>query len=170
MQKIKTQRTADCVVGGFRYLEKKPLVGSLLLGLYNNEGLLDHHFVYSFGRTLCPDQETRKAHQAPWIHRKSSRWAEPLEHKAFSRMAAARSQTGLRSPIRSLHRRPLPPRNKISALAHRKIAKGLHHATGASRKSLSPRFAVKGETEWHDTEKEHKKASSEPCTSENMAR
>jgi ATP-dependent DNA ligase len=42
MQKIKQQRTADCVVGGFRYLEKKPLVGSLLLGLYNDEGLLDH--------------------------------------------------------------------------------------------------------------------------------
>jgi ATP-dependent DNA ligase len=42
MQKIKKQRTADCVVGGFRYLEKKPLVGSLLLGLYNEEGLLDH--------------------------------------------------------------------------------------------------------------------------------
>jgi len=42
MQKIKTQRTADCVVGGFRYLEKKPLVGSLLLGLYNEKGLLDH--------------------------------------------------------------------------------------------------------------------------------
>jgi ATP-dependent DNA ligase len=42
MQKIKKQRTADCVLGGFRYLEKKPLVGSLLLGLYNDEGLLDH--------------------------------------------------------------------------------------------------------------------------------
>jgi len=42
MQKIKKQRTADCVVGGFRYLEKKPLVGSLLLGLYTDEGLLDH--------------------------------------------------------------------------------------------------------------------------------
>lgn len=42
MLKIKTQRTADCVVGGFRYLEKKPLVGSLLLGLYNDRGLLDH--------------------------------------------------------------------------------------------------------------------------------
>jgi ATP-dependent DNA ligase len=42
MLKIKTQRTADCVVGGFRYLEKKPLVGSLLLGLYNEKGLLDH--------------------------------------------------------------------------------------------------------------------------------
>ena len=42
MMKIKKQRTADCVVGGFRYLEKTPLVGSLLLGLYNDEGKLDH--------------------------------------------------------------------------------------------------------------------------------
>ena len=42
MQKIKRQRSADCVVGGFRYLEKAPLVGSLLLGLYNEEGKLDH--------------------------------------------------------------------------------------------------------------------------------
>jgi ATP-dependent DNA ligase len=42
MQKIKKQRTADCVVGGFRYLEKKPLVGSLLLGLYDNQGKLNH--------------------------------------------------------------------------------------------------------------------------------
>lgn len=42
MQKIKRQRTADCVVGGFRYLEKEPLVGSLLLGLYNDNGQLDH--------------------------------------------------------------------------------------------------------------------------------
>ena len=42
MQKIKKQRTADCVVGGFRYLEKEPLVGSLLLGLYDDEGKLNH--------------------------------------------------------------------------------------------------------------------------------
>ena len=42
MQKIKTQRTADCVIGGFRYLEKQPLVGSLLLGFYDDEGKLDH--------------------------------------------------------------------------------------------------------------------------------
>ncbi|MGA2355153.1 MAG: ATP-dependent DNA ligase [Terriglobales bacterium] len=42
MQKIKRQRTADCVVGGFRYLARKPQVGSLLLGLYNDEGELDH--------------------------------------------------------------------------------------------------------------------------------
>ena len=42
MVKIKNLRTADCVVGGFRYGAKNKLVGSLLLGLYNDAGLLDH--------------------------------------------------------------------------------------------------------------------------------
>ena len=42
MIKVKQQRTADCVVGGFRYAEKKREVGSLLLGLYDDQGLLDH--------------------------------------------------------------------------------------------------------------------------------
>ncbi|HEY0456818.1 MAG TPA: ATP-dependent DNA ligase [Verrucomicrobiae bacterium] len=42
MQKIKRMRTADCVVGGFRYAAKKKVVGSLLLGLYGDDGLLHH--------------------------------------------------------------------------------------------------------------------------------
>jgi ATP-dependent DNA ligase len=42
MVKIKNYRSADCVVGGFRYNEGKPTVGSLLLGLYDDDGLLDH--------------------------------------------------------------------------------------------------------------------------------
>jgi ATP-dependent DNA ligase len=42
MVKIKNRRTADCVVGGFRYGTKTKEVGSLLLGLYNAEGKLDH--------------------------------------------------------------------------------------------------------------------------------
>jgi ATP-dependent DNA ligase len=42
MQKIKNFRSADCVVGGFRYNEGKDVVGSLLLGLYDDAGLLDH--------------------------------------------------------------------------------------------------------------------------------
>ena len=42
MQKIKNYRSADCVVGGFRYNEGKPVVGSLLLGLYDGEGKLNH--------------------------------------------------------------------------------------------------------------------------------
>jgi ATP-dependent DNA ligase len=42
MVKIKKIRTADCVVGGFRYASKGGAIGSLLLGLYNDQGLLDH--------------------------------------------------------------------------------------------------------------------------------
>jgi ATP-dependent DNA ligase len=42
MQKVKLERTADCVVGGFRYASNEKVVGSLLLGLYNEHGQLDH--------------------------------------------------------------------------------------------------------------------------------
>ena len=40
--KIKQIRTADCVVGGFRYAQGKRVIGSLLLGLYGEDGLLHH--------------------------------------------------------------------------------------------------------------------------------
>jgi len=43
MQKIKKMRTAECVVGGFRYGSKETkTLGSLLLGLYDEDGLLHH--------------------------------------------------------------------------------------------------------------------------------
>jgi ATP-dependent DNA ligase len=46
MQKIKNFRSADCVIGGFRYatnrLDGRTVVGSLLLGLYDDAGLLHH--------------------------------------------------------------------------------------------------------------------------------
>jgi ATP-dependent DNA ligase len=42
MLKIKAMRTADCVVGGFRYGTGSREVGSLLLGLYDEAGLLHH--------------------------------------------------------------------------------------------------------------------------------
>jgi ATP-dependent DNA ligase len=46
--KIKRLRTADCVVGGFRYATDSSLVGSLLLGLYDDEGIL-HHVGFTSG-------------------------------------------------------------------------------------------------------------------------
>lgn len=42
MQKYKALRTADCVVGGFRYGTDSKEVGSLLLGLYDKDGRLNH--------------------------------------------------------------------------------------------------------------------------------
>ena len=42
MMKIKQIRSADCVVGGFRYASGEKVLGSLLLGLYADDGLLHH--------------------------------------------------------------------------------------------------------------------------------
>lgn len=42
MVKVKQRRTADCVIGGFRFASKSKLVGSLLLGLYDEAGKLNH--------------------------------------------------------------------------------------------------------------------------------
>jgi ATP-dependent DNA ligase len=42
MIKVKPHRTVDCVVGGFRYQSSGALVGSLLLGLYSDDGRLNH--------------------------------------------------------------------------------------------------------------------------------
>jgi ATP-dependent DNA ligase len=43
MLKVKRARTADCVVGGYRYASgSRAILGSLLLGLYNDGGRLDH--------------------------------------------------------------------------------------------------------------------------------
>lgn len=93
MEKIKRMRTADCVVGGFRYLEKQPLVGSLLLGLYNAGGELDHvGFTSSFSAKARPDLTkklkglikppgfTGKAPGGPsrWSNKRSSEW-EPID-------------------------------------------------------------------------------------------
>lgn len=42
MLKTKHERTADCVLAGFRWHKSGNVVGSLLLGLYNDEGRLQH--------------------------------------------------------------------------------------------------------------------------------
>jgi ATP-dependent DNA ligase len=42
MVKIKRQRTADCIVAGFRYAQKGGSIGSLLLGLIDADGRIDH--------------------------------------------------------------------------------------------------------------------------------
>lgn len=95
MQKVKRMRTADCVIGGFRYATKGKVVGSLLLGLYDKAGLL-HHIGYtsSFNELekkeltkkleplIAPPGFTGKAPGGPsrWSTRKTSEW-EPLKTK-----------------------------------------------------------------------------------------
>jgi ATP-dependent DNA ligase len=42
MRKVKLEHTADCVVAGYRWLEDRPAIGSLLLALYADDGRLWH--------------------------------------------------------------------------------------------------------------------------------
>lgn len=93
MQKIKNYRSADCVVGGFRYNEGKPVVGSLLLGLYDDNGLLNHvGFSSSFNaeekaaltkkleKLIAPPGFTGDKPGGPsrWSTKRSSEW-QPLK-------------------------------------------------------------------------------------------
>ena len=95
MIKVKRIRTADCVVGGFRYAEKGNGIGSLLLGLYNADGLLDHvGFTSSFKAEqreelkktveplIGPPGFTGRAPGGPsrWSTKRSSEW-QPLKPK-----------------------------------------------------------------------------------------
>ena len=95
MVKIKQHRTADCVIGGFRYAEKKRVIGSMLLGLYDDDGLL-HHVGFSSSFTakeraeLTPKLEklikppgfTGQAPGGPsrWSTKRSTEW-QPLAPK-----------------------------------------------------------------------------------------
>jgi ATP-dependent DNA ligase len=95
MAKVKKRKTADCVVGGFRYASKGRTVGSLLLGLYDDEGKLNHvGFTSAFAAEDRPAL-TRKLEKlaggrgftgrAPggpsrWSTKRSSEW-EPLKPK-----------------------------------------------------------------------------------------
>lgn len=95
MQKVKRMRTADCVVGGFRYATKGKVVGSLLLGLHDKAGLL-HHIGYTSSFNELEKKELTKKLEpliAPpgftgnkpggpsrWSTKKTSEW-EPLKTK-----------------------------------------------------------------------------------------
>ncbi|HEV7240743.1 MAG TPA: ATP-dependent DNA ligase [Thermoanaerobaculia bacterium] len=86
MIKVKHSRTADCVVAGFRWHKKGAgtMVGSLLLGLYDDEGKLHHVGVTSaftnavrmqLVQELAPLRENALENH-PWRH-----WAEAMQHE-----------------------------------------------------------------------------------------
>jgi len=60
MVKVKRLRSADCVVGGFRYASTGGRVGSLLLGLYDEAGRLNHVGFTSAFAGLDKDELTRR--------------------------------------------------------------------------------------------------------------
>ena len=93
--KVKKLRTADCVVGGFRYATNAKVIGSLLLGLYDGEGKLNHvgftsgltgdqrkELVRKLKPLMAPPGFTGRAPGGPsrWSTDRSEEW-EPLRPK-----------------------------------------------------------------------------------------
>jgi ATP-dependent DNA ligase len=94
MLKIKHARTADCIVAGFRWhKEGKGIVGSLLLGLYDDDGSLQHvgvtsSFTMARRRELATELEPLRADalaKHPW-----KEWASATD--ASQRMPGAQSR------------------------------------------------------------------------------
>ena len=86
MQKIKNCASADCVVGGFRYNGAKRVVGSLLLGLYDRDGRLNHVGFTSNDPKRGQeglDAEAGNTDRITGLHRSGARWTKPLVHSAL---------------------------------------------------------------------------------------
>ena len=99
--KVKQIRTADCVVGGFRYATGSRVIGSLLLGLYGGDGLLHHVGFISgfkaserralterFERLRKPPGFTGKAPGGPsrWSTERTGEW-QPVAPKIVVELA-----------------------------------------------------------------------------------
>ena len=121
MVKVKQRRTADCVVGGFRYGSKGGEVGSLLLGLFDDAGLLDHvgytssiaakdkpAWTKELEALIGPPGFTGDAPGGPsrWATERSTEW-QPLRHELvvevlYDQVTAGRFRHG----TKLLRRRP----------------------------------------------------------------
>jgi ATP-dependent DNA ligase len=95
MIKVKHARTAECVVAGFRWHKTgKGVVGSLLLGLYNDRGVLQHvgvtsSFTMAVRKQLATELEPLRQNafeNHPW-----KEWAEAEAHEV-DRMPGAQSR------------------------------------------------------------------------------
>ena len=147
MFKIKHQRTADCVVAGFRWHKNGPgtLIGSLLLGLFDDEGRLHHvgitaTFTMARRAELATELAPLRDHAMdghPWAE-----WADWADAAAASGQRvpgatsrwnrgrdlsweALRPERVVRGGLRPPPGRSVPARDDVRALATGQATRGL---------------------------------------------
>ncbi len=134
MLKVKHQRTADCVVAGFRTHKDGEGVGSLLLGLYDHDGTL-HHVGVASGFSVARRRELvselapyqKNAAEGPSLGglgrgpgvRSVPGWDEPLERREGHDLGAAAPRGRGGGLLRPPSTGPLPARHVLRALASR---------------------------------------------------
>ncbi|MGW6899935.1 MULTISPECIES: ATP-dependent DNA ligase [unclassified Streptomyces] len=107
MYKIKHERTADCVVAGYRFHKSGPIVGSLLLGLYDSGGVLQHvgvcaAFPMKRREELVTELEPLRTDFAghPW-----AAWADATAHEG-ARLPGAQSRWSTKKDLSWVALRP----------------------------------------------------------------
>ena len=153
MLKVKHERECDCVVAGFRWHARDPqAVGSLLLGLYDDTGKLQHVGVArqlhrrqakraDAAAGAVPRRRPRRPSLARLGQRRRARRPgpprprreEPLEPGQGSLVAAHPPRAGRRGRLRAHAGHPLPPHRPLPPLAPRPRPPHLHLRTAGSR-------------------------------------
>lgn len=161
MVKVKHVRSADCVVAGFRWHAKgrNELVGSLLLGLYDAGGVLQHvgvtsAFTMATRKQLAADLEPLRAGAIeghPW-----RAWASAGD--VSSRMPGMQSRWSAGKDLsweplriervcevkyRPHAGRPVPPRRHLPAVAPGQAAGGVHLRSARGHRALRAREGVR---------------------------
>ena len=136
----KCRRTADCVVGGFRYASNAREVGSLRLGLYNDEGKLDHvgftatirdherqALTERLEALISPPGFSGNAPDGPsrWNTERTGEW-QPSVPSWWSRFATTTSAATAFATARSSCA-GTPTRRRVSAPSSRSSARRRHH-------------------------------------------
>ena len=153
MEKYKQLRTADCVVGGFRYGARNTLVGSLLLGLFDDDGLLHHvgfaaniataekeRLTRRLEKLVAPPGFTGRAPGGPsrWSTERSGEW-EPLRTALVVEVQYDQWSGGrFRHGTRLMRWRPdKAPRQCTLAQVERESAQALALLGGVRRRTRS---------------------------------
>jgi ATP dependent DNA ligase domain len=160
MIKVKHARTADCVVAGFRWHKngRGSLVGSLLLGLYDERGRLNHvgvtsAFSMAVRRQLAQELEPLREHALdghPWRD-----WAEAMAdgttRRKGSLVGSGPRRACLRGQVRPHAGRSLSTRGGFSPLAAGQTAGGLPLRPARSDDSVRTRESIWSITRqgWH---------------------
>ncbi len=108
MFKLKHERTADTVVAGFRWHKSGPVVGSLLLGLYGEEGALQHVGVAaSFPMTRRAElvEELSSYRMDDFAGHPWGEWAQAEAHEA-DRLPGAQSRWNAKKDLSWVPLRP----------------------------------------------------------------
>src|ERR1043166_4367058 len=137
MIKVKHARTADCVVAGFRWHKSGgDVVGSLLLGLYDDRGALHHvgvtsSFTMAMRRQLAVelaplrDDALARHPWRDWAEAAHARRPEPLDRRQRPVVGAAADRARVRGQIRSSAGNAFSPCRDFSAMAPRQTARRL---------------------------------------------